>query len=308
YANISYSPVLNSDLPRERTLLEIRNQRIPPLHPWSGHLKAYISRSLARGNEIKNLESLLEVETDMKKSAEAKNAELGKELENLCALFLDLQVSNDRLSQQVSTLQAQVIGEEKLKAAFEEFKQYEGIAKGEYPSRILSRCSAIDRGTPVMSDGCHANISKFSFRSEHSTVRPFANNVPPIAIPDQGSSDVGPYKMSRDVITVGSTMRIPLLYRGEYSQWRERFMNYLEEQTDGETAEEKKTRKIDRLARSLLIQGLPNDIYSLIDSNETAKDLWDALERQMCGSEYGEQDRKVAILYEYETFKATEGE
>nr|GFC97615.1 hypothetical protein [Tanacetum cinerariifolium] len=29
------------------------------------------------------------------------------------------------------------------------------------------------------------------------------------------------------------------------------------------------------------IQGLPNDIYSLIDSNETAKDLWDALKRQM---------------------------
>nr|GEW98725.1 integrase, catalytic region, zinc finger, CCHC-type, peptidase aspartic, catalytic [Tanacetum cinerariifolium] len=40
--------------------------------------------------------------------------------------------------------------------------------------------------------------------------------------------------MSRDVLTVGSTMRIPLLYRGEYFQWVERFMNYLEEQTDGE--------------------------------------------------------------------------
>nr|GFB53318.1 hypothetical protein [Tanacetum cinerariifolium] len=123
-------------------------------------------------------------------------------------------------------------------------------------------------------------------------------------------------------------------------------MNYLEEKTDGEaminsiqngdqsfpviaqvslagnaqnapptlkdpkfwTAEEKKTRKIDRLARSLLIQWVPNDIYSLIDSNETAKDLWDALERQMRVSEYGEQDRKAAILYEYETFKAIEGE
>ncbi|GKB71981.1 hypothetical protein Tco_0933393 [Tanacetum coccineum] len=45
--------------------------------------------------------------------------------------------------------------------------------------------------------------------------------------------------------------------------------------------QEKKIRKIDRLARSLLIQGLPNDIYSLIDSNKTAKDLWDALERHM---------------------------
>nr|GEZ58957.1 retrovirus-related Pol polyprotein from transposon TNT 1-94 [Tanacetum cinerariifolium] len=138
--------------------------------------------------------------------------------------------------------------------------------------------------------------------------------------------------MSRDVI--GSTMRISLKYRGEYSQWRERLMNYLEEQTDGEatinsipngdqpfpviaqvslagnahnapptlkdpkfwTAEEKKTRKIDRLARSLLIQGLPNDIYSLIVSNKTAKDLWDALERQMRGSDYAEQNRKTAIL------------
>nr|GFA71375.1 DUF4219 domain-containing protein/UBN2 domain-containing protein [Tanacetum cinerariifolium] len=152
--------------------------------------------------------------------------------------------------------------------------------------------------------------------------------------------------MSRDVLTVGSTMRIPLLYRGEYSQWVERFMNYLKEQTDGEVMinsikncdqplprvtqvsicgtslteqpplkdksmwsdQEKRIQKIDRLARSLLIQGLLHDIYSLIDSNKTAKDLWDALARHMLGSEYGEQDRKAIVLYEYETFKATEGE
>nr|GEX19358.1 hypothetical protein [Tanacetum cinerariifolium] len=127
--------------------------------------------------------------------------------------------------------------------------------------------------------------------------------------------------MSRDVLTVGSTMRILLLYQREYSQWVERFMNYLEEQTDGEAMinsikndksmwfdQVKRIQKIDRLARSLLIQGLLNDIYSLIDSNKTAKYLWDALARHMLGSEYGEQERKAAVLYEYETFKATEGE
>nr|GFC87566.1 hypothetical protein [Tanacetum cinerariifolium] len=136
--------------------------------------------------------------------------------------------------------------------------------------------------------------------------------------------------MCRDVLTVGSTIRIPLLYRGEYSQWVERFMNYLKEQTDGEAMinsikngdqllpplkdksmwsdQEKRIQKIDRLARSLMIQGLSNDIYSLIDSNKTTKDLWDALARHMLGSEFGEQDRKAAVLYEYETFKATEGE
>nr|GFC66107.1 hypothetical protein [Tanacetum cinerariifolium] len=117
--------------------------------------------------------------------------------------------------------------------------------------------------------------------------------------------------MSRDVLTVGSTMRISLLYQGEYYQWVERFMNYLEEQTDGEAMinsikngdqplprvtqvsiagttsteqhplkdksmwsdQEKRIQKIDRLARSLLIQRLPNDIYSLIDSNKTATRL-----------------------------------
>nr|GEV08579.1 integrase, catalytic region, zinc finger, CCHC-type, peptidase aspartic, catalytic [Tanacetum cinerariifolium] len=46
----------------------------------------------------------------------------------------------------------------------------------------------------------------------------------------------------------------------------------------------------------------------IVSSNQTTKDLWDALERQMRGFEYGEHDRKAAILYEYETFKAIEGE
>nr|GEU29096.1 retrovirus-related Pol polyprotein from transposon TNT 1-94 [Tanacetum cinerariifolium] len=150
--------------------------------------------------------------------------------------------------------------------------------------------------------------------------------------------DYGLHVTSRDVLTVGSSMRIPLLYRGEYSQWSERFMNYLEEQTDGEAMidsikngdqplprvtqvsiaetssteqpplkdksrwsdQEKKIQKIDRLARSLLIQGLSNDI-SLIDNNKTAKDLWDALAKHMLGSKYDEQDRKAAVLYEVET-------
>nr|GEU51729.1 hypothetical protein [Tanacetum cinerariifolium] len=101
-------------------------------------------RIQARENEIKNLEALLEAETDMKKAAEAKNAELVKELENLRALFTDLQVSNDRLSQQVSTLQAQVTGEEKLKATFEEFKKYED-------DRVEKRCAEMDARLDALS-------------------------------------------------------------------------------------------------------------------------------------------------------------
>nr|GEU44854.1 hypothetical protein [Tanacetum cinerariifolium] len=94
-------------------------------------------RIQAREHEIKNLEALLEAEVDMKKAAEDKSARLSQELEDMRALFSDLQVSKIRLTQQVSTLQEQVSGEEKLKAAFEEFKRYED-------SRVEQRCAKID--------------------------------------------------------------------------------------------------------------------------------------------------------------------
>nr|GEU77894.1 putative transposase (putative), gypsy type [Tanacetum cinerariifolium] len=97
-----------------------------------------------RENEIKNLETLLEAETDTKKVAEGKSAELSKELKNLRALFSDLEVSNNRLSQQVSTLQAHVMGEEKLKSVFEEFKQYED-------NRVEQRCAKMDARLEALS-------------------------------------------------------------------------------------------------------------------------------------------------------------
>nr|GEV57099.1 retrovirus-related Pol polyprotein from transposon TNT 1-94 [Tanacetum cinerariifolium] len=150
--------------------------------------------------------------------------------------------------------------------------------------------------------------------------------------------------MSRDVLTVVSTMRIPLLYRGEYSQCSERFMNYLEEQTDGEAminSIENGDQPLPRVTQvfmnyleeqtdgEVMINSIKNGDQPLLrftqvsiagtssteqpplkdkSINKTTKDLWDALARHMLGSEYGEQDRKVVVLYEYETFKATKRE
>nr|GEW99781.1 hypothetical protein [Tanacetum cinerariifolium] len=70
----------------------------------------------------KKLKALLEAETNTKKAVEDKSAGLSQELKNMRARFSDLQVSNEHVSQQVATLQQQVAGKEKLKAAFEEFK------------------------------------------------------------------------------------------------------------------------------------------------------------------------------------------
>ncbi|GKC73792.1 hypothetical protein Tco_1119675 [Tanacetum coccineum] len=95
-------------------------------------------------SEKSNLETVLEAEVDMKKVAEAKNAELSKELKSLCAQFSDLLVSHDGLSQQVATLQAQVSGEEKIKASLEEFKKLED-------EKLERRCAEMDARLDALS-------------------------------------------------------------------------------------------------------------------------------------------------------------
>ncbi|GJV11440.1 hypothetical protein Tco_1352981 [Tanacetum coccineum] len=94
-------------------------------------------------NQTKNLETLLEAEVDMKKAMEAKNAELAKELESLRAKFSDLQLNNNQLSQQVSTLQAHVTCEERIKVIFEEFKKYEDDKVEKHCAKMDERLDAL---------------------------------------------------------------------------------------------------------------------------------------------------------------------
>nr|GEX27793.1 hypothetical protein [Tanacetum cinerariifolium] len=80
----------------------------------------------------------------------------------------------------------------------------------------------------------------------------------------------------------------------EYSQWVERFMNYLEEQTDGDAMINSIKNGDQPLPRvtQVSIAGTtsteqpPSKDKSMC--NMTAKDLWDALARHMLGSEYGD--------------------
>nr|GEZ93697.1 hypothetical protein [Tanacetum cinerariifolium] len=76
-------------------------------------------------------------------------------------------------------------------------------------------------------------------------------------------------------------------------------MNYLEELTDGEAM----INSIQNGDQPLPVIAQVSLAGNAQNAPPTLKDL-----KQMCGSEYDEQDRKTAILYEYETFKANEGE
>nr|GEX83746.1 hypothetical protein [Tanacetum cinerariifolium] len=101
-------------------------------------------RIQARELEIRNMKESLEAEANAKRTAEDKIAGLSQELERMRAQFSDLQVNNECLSQQVATLQQQVSGEEKLKAAFEEFKRQQD-------ERVEQRCVEMDARLDALS-------------------------------------------------------------------------------------------------------------------------------------------------------------
>ncbi|GJZ91206.1 hypothetical protein Tco_0663133 [Tanacetum coccineum] len=124
--------------------IQAREEEIKKLDEEVQSLRVVETEVHGLRNRTQNLETLLEAEVDMKKVADAKNAELVKELEIFRTQFSNLQVNNDQLSQQVSTLQSQITGEEKIKAAFEEFKRYED-------DRVSSRSAEMDARLDALS-------------------------------------------------------------------------------------------------------------------------------------------------------------
>ncbi|KAJ9565142.1 hypothetical protein OSB04_001108, partial [Centaurea solstitialis] len=152
---------------------------------------------------------------------------------------------------------------------------------------------------------------------------------------------------TRDALAIGSDTRPPVLFRGDFSQWKSRFLDFVEKQPLGKdileslkngpvkfymtipdvpdgnppvvggvvekdatklTPEEANRLKGDQLSKSYLIQSLPNDIYANIDCNDTGKAMWDEICSLMHGTEKGIQMKRSNLLTKFATFKGREGE
>ncbi|KAJ9548854.1 hypothetical protein OSB04_021397 [Centaurea solstitialis] len=153
---------------------------------------------------------------------------------------------------------------------------------------------------------------------------------------------------TREALAIGSDTKPPVLFRGDYNMWRDRFLDFIDRQDLGDyirlslkegpkvfteekpaqpdsdppvaahtvikkfedmTVEEKNRHKADKLAKSFMLLGLPNDIYFTIDShNSTGKEMWDQIEKQMLGTSVGTQMKVTNIIKRYEQFKARDDE
>ncbi|GKD03464.1 hypothetical protein Tco_1178438, partial [Tanacetum coccineum] len=71
---------------------------------------------------------------------------------------------------------------------------------------------------------------------------------------------------------------------------------------------EKKRYDADVRATNIVLQGLPKDIYKLINHNIEAKTIWDNVKMLLAGSELTKEDRESQLYDEFERFKMIPGE
>ncbi|GJU96991.1 integrase, catalytic region, zinc finger, CCHC-type containing protein [Tanacetum coccineum] len=111
------------------------------------------------------------------------------------------------------------------------------------------------------------------------------------------SIDEGPFKMGKFRETLAEGVEDALHLGPE----RDRVVADL-------TPEEKDRYKADIRATNILLQGLPKDIYTLINHYTNAKDIWDNVKMLLEGSELTKDERESQLYDEFEHFRQNKGE
>ncbi|GJV48530.1 integrase, catalytic region, zinc finger, CCHC-type containing protein [Tanacetum coccineum] len=111
------------------------------------------------------------------------------------------------------------------------------------------------------------------------------------------SIDQGPFQLGVTRDTLGTTPEGGVLLGPE------RARTY-----DDLNDNEKKRFNADVRATNIVLQGLPKDIYKLINHNIEAKAIWDNVKMLLAGSELTKEDRESQLYDEFERFKMLPGE
>ncbi|GKB64521.1 hypothetical protein Tco_0920707, partial [Tanacetum coccineum] len=74
------------------------------------------------------------------------------------------------------------------------------------------------------------------------------------------------------------------------------------------TKQEKLQDKYDVQATNIVFQGLPPDVYSLVNDCQAAKDIWDRVKLLMQGTELSYQERECKLYNEFNKFTSVKVE
>ncbi|GJR68015.1 retrovirus-related pol polyprotein from transposon TNT 1-94 [Tanacetum coccineum] len=102
------------------------------------------------------------------------------------------------------------------------------------------------------------------------------------------------------MILSGADNRPPMLDKDLYDSWKIRMELYMQNREIKKYAELSAAEKIqadcDMKATNIILQGLPADIYSLVNHHRVAKDLWERVQLLMQGTSLTKQERECFAI------------
>nr|GEW06405.1 hypothetical protein [Tanacetum cinerariifolium] len=118
----------------------------------------------------------------------------------------------------------------------------------------------------------------------------------------------------QDIYAAGSESRPPMLNKENYVPWSSRLLRYAKSRPNEKLIHNSilngpYVRKLilnqieaDDQAIQTILLGLPEDIYAIVDSCETAQKIWLRVQQMMKGSDIGIQEKKAKLFNEWERF------
>ncbi|GKA35131.1 retrovirus-related pol polyprotein from transposon TNT 1-94 [Tanacetum coccineum] len=119
--------------------------------------------------------------------------------------------------------------------------------------------------------------------------------------------------MSEDIQYAGSDTRPPMLDRIDFESWQQRIRLYCPGKDNGENIMKSITEGPFQMGTFIQTpteetEGIPKDIYTLINHYTDAKDIWDNVKMILEGSELIKDDRESQLYNEFEHFRQIKGE
>ncbi|GJV86239.1 putative reverse transcriptase domain-containing protein [Tanacetum coccineum] len=117
------------------------------------------------------------------------------------------------------------------------------------------------------------------------------------------------------MIVAGADNRPPMLDKPQYESWKFRMELYIQEngivrpKTYEELSDKEKLQADCNLkATNIVLQGLPSDVYALVNHHKIAKDIWDRVKLLMQGTSLSKQERECKLYNEFDKFSYVKGE
>ncbi|GJV17191.1 hypothetical protein Tco_1362514 [Tanacetum coccineum] len=106
--------------------------------------------------------------------------------------------------------------------------------------------------------------------------------------------------LGENVLAAEAENRPPMLEKGRYDTWQSHFSDL--------TPKEKTRKECDIKVANIILHGLTNDIYTILNHKTKAYDIWHQVKELMEGIELTKQERESNLVDEFDRFTSDKGE